>query len=253
MPPTITIPTNGPAYLPGARLLAILAYPPASDADQKWRRAELAICRAALLVTQELDPDWAKREQTIIPEHLLYPATDLTKQLDKIATLHRHRLGTAQVAMPMLKQALRVAQGAPAENRRNATLDSRIQHVLEGEEARKEWLSEQQLTAEGRFPEDDHNFENRVFRLSLPVLHLAAALAVAIDRSQKEFRRNPAQAPASAKADIGGLQIHTGHLLTEPELVRWIINAAIEYEGLLPLLKKPAIKDFVRLRMSETA
>ena len=91
MLPTITIPANGPVYLQGARLLAVLAYPPSSPSDQKWRQAELALCRSVLLAQQQIDPTWATREQRIVPEHLLFPATGIITKLEKIQVSHGHR------------------------------------------------------------------------------------------------------------------------------------------------------------------
>ncbi len=46
----ISVPTKGPSYLPGARLLAVLAFPPTSTKDQDWRHAEVTLCPTPLRV-----------------------------------------------------------------------------------------------------------------------------------------------------------------------------------------------------------
>ena len=246
---TITVPNNPPSYLPGARLLAILAYPPSSSSDQKWRQAELALCRSVLLAQQQIDPTWATQGHWIIPEHLLFPATDITKKLEKIQALHGHRLGAAHVAIPFFQQALRIAGGNPAETRRASTIDSRIQRTIDQEADREDWLTEQGVSIKSRFPKDDHNFEHRVFRPSLPVLHIAVAVAVAIDQSQKALRVEPSAIQGEFYRDMGGPQINVADFLTNPVLARHVIALAEEYERLTPLLPKLRLPHIVSLRL----
>ena len=249
MLPTITIPASGPAYLPGARLLAVLAHPPSSPADQKWRQAELVLCRSVLLAQQQVDQNWATQEQWIIPEHLLFPATDITKKLEKIQALHGHRLGAAHVAIPFCRQALKIADGPPAEVHRAATIDSRILRTIGQEADREEWLIEQGMALKSRFPKDDHNFEHRVFRPSLPVLHLSVAVAVAIDQSQKALRAQPSEIQDEFYRDMGGPQINVVNFLTDPALARHVVTMAEEYERLMPLLPKIRVPHIIKLRL----
>ena len=249
MPPTITIPANGPVYLPGARLLAVLAYPRSSPSDQKWRQAELALCRSVLLAQQQIDPTWATREQRIVPEHLLFPAIGIITKLEKIQVSHGHRLGAAHVAIPFFRQALRLAGGGAAEVHRAATIDSRILRTIEQEADREDWLTEQGLDLKSRFPKNDHNFETRAFRPSLPALHIAVAVAVAIDQSQKALRSQPSEIQAEFYRDMGGPQINVADFLTDQALARHVVTMAEEYERLVPLLPKLRIPHIVRLRL----
>lgn len=247
--PAITIPDNAPDYLPGARLLGILAYPPSSPSDQKWRQAELALCRSVLLAQQQIDPTWAIREQRIIPEHLLFPATDIAKKLAKIQALHGYRLGAAHVAIPFFRQALRIAGGNPAEIRRASTIDSRIQCTIDQEADREDWLTERGIDFKSRFPKNDHNFETRVFRPSLPVLHIAVAVAVVIDQSQKALRAQPSAIQGEFYQDMGGPQINVADFLTDAALARHVVTMAQEYEDLIPHLPKLRIPHVVSLRL----
>jgi hypothetical protein len=251
MLPTITIPANGPAYLPGARMLAVLAHPPSSPADTKWRQAELALCRSVLLAQQQIDPTWATREQSIIPEHLLFPATDIVKRLEKIQNLHGNRLAAAHVAIPFFRQALRIVAGNPAEIHRASTIDARIQRTIDQEADREDWLTEHGVNVKSRFPKNDHNFETRVFRPSLPVLHIAVAMAVAIDQSQKWLGNQPRAIQGVFYQDMGGPQINVADFLTDPALVRHVVNMAREYEDLISHLPKLRIPHIVRLRIEQ--
>ena len=246
---TITIPGNGPDYLPGARLLAVLAYPPSSLTDQEWRQAELALCRSVLLAQHQIDPDWENQLQWIIPKHVPVSATDVTKKLKQIQTLHGHRLGAAHVAIPFFRQALRIAGGAPAEIHRASTIDARIHSTINQEADREEWLAERGIDFKSRFPPDD-NFEHRVFRPSLPVLHIAVAVAVAIDRSQKALRAQPIEIQDGFYRDMGGPQVNAADFLTNPDLARRVVGIAEEYERLIPHLPKPRrMPDIVTLRL----
>lgn len=245
----IVIPSSAPAYLPGARLLAILAYPPKSPSDHNWRRAERVLCRSVLLGKQQLDPDWAQREQTLVPEHLMLPVAGIQRKLEAIANRHHHRLGAAHVAMPYFQNAARAPGVAQKSNRRHSTIDARIQKTNEQEADREDWLTAREVAFKPRFPKDDHNFERRVFRPSLPVLPLAVAVAVWIDRSQKFFRANPNLVETTIREDSGGPQLHVGHLLVAPDFARQIVADAMAFEPLMPTLPRSGAVQIVRLRL----
>jgi hypothetical protein len=245
---TITVPGNGPDYLLGAHLLGVLACPPSSPSDQKWRQAERVLGKSVLLDQERLDPDWATRHQLIIPVHDRVPATNIDKKLQKIRTLHGHRLAAAQVAIPFFRQAERMAGGAPAATRRASTIDARIQKTFEQEANREEWLVKHGIARKPRFPKDD-NFETRVLRPSYPVLHIAVAVAVAIDQSQKMLRAAPSEIQNSFPRDMGGPQISADHFLKNPDLARAVVRLAEDHERLIPHLPKLRIPHIVRLRL----
>jgi hypothetical protein len=201
-----------------------------------------------LLAQQEVDPGWELKQQWIVPEHLLFPATDLNKKLKWIQHLHGHRLGAAHVASPFFLQALRIADGAPAESRRASTIDASIHSTIAQEDKREDWLTDKKINFKSRFPKDDHNFEHRVFRPSLPVLPISVALAAEIDESQEELRARPMEVQARFYRDMGGPQIDGIDFLTYPDLARRVILRAEKLERLIPYLPKPEIKYSVNLR-----
>jgi hypothetical protein len=170
-----------------------------------------------LFAEQQNDPDWATREQRIVPEHILISANALPTKLQKLEKQIRHRLGAAQVAMPFFLQAQRIAAGAAADINRASTIDARIQKTIEQEADREEWLVKHGIARKPRFPKDD-NFETRVLRPSYP-------------------------------GDMGGPQINVADLLRNPDLARHVVGMAEEYERLIPHLPKLRIPHTVRLRL----
>jgi len=246
---TIIIPDSGPGYLPGARILALLAHPPRASSDKKWRQAELQLCRSVLLARQQIDPAWAQVEQSVVPEHLIYPSLGIEQKLEKLRVLHGHRMAAAHVAIPFFQEALRRGGGDSKTKRRIPTIDSRIQMTIDQEADRQDWLKLQNISLKARFPWDDHNFEQRVFRPSLPVLHLAVAVAVVIDRSQKALRTGSSEEPTSASSDMAGPQISIADFLLDPAYALTAVRLAEEYERLIPDLPKVRIPCVVQLRL----
>lgn len=245
----ITIPSGGPNYLPGARLLAILAYPPTSARDHRWHTAERALCRHALHNRQLDNPQWADHEQWIVPAHMTMPLVDMRRELERVKRQHNDRLGAAHVAVPYFQEALSRQSGALPSRRRDITLDARIKRTNDQEADLEEWWTAQGANFKRRFPTDAHNFEHRVLRPSLPVLHLAVALAVMIDWSQKFLREQENVFAEPERIGPGGAQLLFGDMLTAPEFARAIVGNAIGYEDLLPHLPKPRIRGFVKLRL----
>lgn len=246
----IMIPAKGPSYLPAARLLSVLAYPPKSASDQDWRKAERTYCRAILSARQGLDPAWADREQMIVPAHLLVPTQRLDKNLDKIMKLNNDRMAAAQVASPFFVEAERLARSAPASSRREKTLESEILRTISEEEDRVAWLEQRGLKPKARFPKDDHNFARRVFRPSLPVIHIAMATAIMIERSRKALRANPNALAGAELHDFGGPQMTVNHLIDNPANVRALVELAQQTEELIPFLPpRIRIPHVVQLRM----
>lgn len=85
------------------------------------------------------------------------------------------------------------------------------------------------------------------------MIYIAAAVAVAIDRSQKVLRNLRKADHADLQSDFGGPQISFAHILICPELALSIIRASEGYEDLvlrLPKLK-PKHNSMVRLRVAE--
>lgn len=245
----VTIPQPCPSYLPGARLLAVLAFPPASATDPKWRAAELALCRTVLMAQQQVDPTWSSHERLIIPDHAFASTTDIERKLAEIQQRLGHRLGAAHVAMRFFIEAHRRHSGALPAKHRVPTIEAESVRTVGQEAHRVSWLSEQGINVEPRFPGDTHNFSTRVLRPSFPVLHLAVTLAVTIDQSQKAARANPRLAEGIARGDFGGPQLNIADFILNPDLAVSVMRLAEENEELVPFLPKLRITRIVKIRL----
>jgi hypothetical protein len=120
--------------------------------------------------------------------------------------------------------------------------------TIDQEDKREDWLTDKNINFKSRFPKDDHNFEHRAFRPSLPVLPIAVALAAEIDESQEALRAQPTEVQARFYQDMGGPQLDWADFLTYPDLARRVVLRAEKLERLIPYLPKLQIKYSVNLR-----
>lgn len=246
----IDVPNDVCPYLPGARLLSILAHPPTIGRMRAWQTTERAFCRIYLEAQQMEDPDWSSRPQWIIPNHYDMSLSEASKRVALATDRLTHRLAAAHVVIPLLK-AIDRDSGA-SRRAEQMSVDGRILRTLEQEENRREWLQERGETVKARLPGLVDNFDNRVVRPSLPVIHIAVAAAVAIDMSQKSLRALGKPKRDLYGYDFGGHQMSLGHVLTSPKIAMWIIRESQVYEDLVTRLPKltPKSGSLVRLRLA---
>jgi hypothetical protein len=185
--------------------------------------------------------------ETVVPSHLLLPEAKMKKGHKALRRALDERMAAAHIGIPFLRDAARAHVGnSPA--RRAKTVDGWIVQTLAQEARRLEQITELGTSVSPRFrPEDVGNFETRVVRRSLPVIHLAVAVALAIDASQKSLRARPGEADGMP-ADVGGPQISIGDILVRPELAHSIIAQAAEIEALLPHMARLKPKLVVQIR-----
>jgi hypothetical protein len=197
---------QAPPYEIGAWLSATLAYPE-PDGESLRIRAFQMLAGSALRLKFELDPAAALRMQRLRPILLLTPPTSgrryATSQLE--ARL-KHRLEAAVVAGPMISRAIRESPTSNATDRIQALLKS------------KSDFADQSPSY------DSANFVQRHFKPTIPVMHLAVAVALLI---QHRLER--------------GTRIYWPALLVEQELIKeWLESA----EALEPV----ALKCWPKLR-----
>jgi len=204
-------------YELGAVLVTLLALPKADDETK--RELKRSLCRVAL--ETHLGPGTLEYEQEV-PMRPCYAFRDMKlveRDLRKIKRQLRDRMEAAHIAMAFLKQA----QGYPVE------LPEGVPHLSLNK------LSEFMLSRRPNGTEkgDGGNFENRVWRESLPVIHFAVAVAALADGVERE-----------------GGRINLGHLLTDRAVVEAVIELsnffAVQIEqgalpGKIPKLSKLAL------------
>jgi len=152
-------------YEAGALLVTLLAYPDASDETQGNVHASL--CNYALRITSAIDPDWTFAAQPIKPIYTFRTERDCNRDLRALVRRWRDRMIAGRMAIAYLKEALpgQVLELPPTVKR--LSINQLAQLVL----------------GDPRFT-DPHNVETRIWRPSLPVVHLASAIQVYLSLSE---------------------------------------------------------------------
>jgi hypothetical protein len=249
----VTADRSGPEYMFGPALMAVLGSIPTVANDPRTLEAWRVFCRI-VMAARETNPLWNNSAQLLVPSHMTMPLKTAERVHKNLERQLQFRMGAAAVTWPFLLEAERRHKGtrfAP----QSVEVEDRAREVLEQELDRREVIEKHvgiKLTR--RFPEDIDNFETRVVRNSLPVIHLAVACALVIQRSQDELQKIPPEARNSYPVDVNrpenGLahQIGIGHILVSREIQDFLVGLAEKIESLLPAMSVLRPKYVVRFR-----
>jgi hypothetical protein len=201
MEPTTTLRlrlTGEDIYEAGAALLTELAF--GLERSKKWSRPTLhaALCGYILRCKAELSEAWCWMPQYLKPGYLLISAKDADRAKCFVKTRLKWRLMAAHTAIPFLQQLVAPSKPLPA-GLEPLSLNRATEHTLLGSD---------------RY--DGHNFEARAFRPSKPVLHIACAMALAVDEAERR-----------------GSKLTIEHLLISADLLRWIAETSDQVADLL--------------------
>jgi hypothetical protein len=190
--------SQGTTYEAGAALLTEVAL--GLDDSNKWSRPTMhaALCGHILRWTAELSEEWRWTPQYVKPGYLLVPADEVDRAIRFVAKRINQRLMAAHTAIPFLQQLVAPSKPLPA-GLEPLSLNRATEHTLLGSD---------------RY--DGHNFEARVFRPSKPVLHIACAMALAVDEAERR-----------------GSKLAIEHFLAFPELLRWTAEMSNQIADLL--------------------
>ena len=190
-------------YEAGAVLVAVLAYP---NFEEEQRRARLhgALCALALRARSESDVQWAITPQLIKPVYADFGDAEIAAGLNSFDHRLRDRMIAGRMAMAYLKEASTGQVPKLPDGVKRLSLNQ---------------LSEMVLADAGR--SDPENVETRIWRASLPVIHLASACQVMMQETARI-----------------GETINFAHLLQYRRLIEWLVDAAGQYA---PLLAKSSI------------
>jgi hypothetical protein len=184
-------------YEAGALLVTLLVYPDASDEAQG--HVYTSLCTYALRARSEMEPDWALHPQSIKPIYSLRTQRDCNRALRTLERRLRDRMVAGRMAIAFLKEAL-------------------LGHVPELPAGVKR-LSINQLAelvlGDTKFTEPD-NVETRIWRPSLPVIHLCSAIQVLLSLAEPE---------------VGLIALEA--LLLNRKVIELIVRAAAYHETLL--------------------
>jgi hypothetical protein len=176
----------------GAAIVSLLAYPAARQGNKR-HKLHTGLCALAVRTLYPLDSASALQPQPIKPIYAFRTEHEINRDL---RTLHR-RLRDRMIAGRMALAFLQDSQG--------------IKPKLPGSASRLPINALSELVADDAGYTEAENVETRIWRPSLPVIHLAAAIQVFLQL---------------------GPGIHIGHLIADRPMIEWVISAAEEYEGL---------------------
>lgn len=192
--------SNSEVHECGATLVTLLAIPKDDEEDSARGRLHASLCALALRARYE-DSAVEHLPQLMKPIHAFRKDKDIGRDLRTLRRRLRDRMVAARMAIGFLQEV---------ELGRLPPLPRAIERLSVNQ------LSE--LVLEDAGQTDPENVETRIWRPSLPVIHLAAATAVMID----VFER----------AGFQGLSF--AHVMTQRPLIEAIVREAQRYEELLP-------------------
>ena len=159
-------------YEAGASLITLLAYP--GESDEQSEAIHASLCHVALTTIGLLNPDWVRSPQRIRPLYALRTPQEVSKDLRTVPRRLRDRLAAGRMAIGFLKE---VATGREPE------LPAGIERLSVNQMA--------SLVLEDTANTEIENVKTRVWRPSLPVIHLASATQLLLQFLEPERKRLP--------------------------------------------------------------
>jgi hypothetical protein len=141
-------------YEAGALLITLLAYP----RERVWAQVHASLCSYALRIKSASEPNWATAPQPMKPIYAFRLQQDISRDLRTLDRRIRDRMIAGRMGIGFLKEA--VTGQVPAGLKRLS-----INELAE------------LVRDDARYSEPE-NVETRIWRPSLPVIHLATALQV---------------------------------------------------------------------------
>jgi hypothetical protein len=155
-------------YEAGAWLITVLAYPNADDETQGHVHASL--CTHALRVRSEIEPDWAIEPQATKPIYSLRSPHHCNRALRTFERRMRDRMVAGRMAIAFLKEALPGHPLILPAGMKRLSINQLAELVLD----------DSQFT-------DPDNVGTRIWRPSLPVIHLCSAVQIFLSQLEPEI------------------------------------------------------------------
>jgi hypothetical protein len=184
----------------GAALLALLAFPSSTDAE----RVEIAasLCSAHLRAKFK---EAGNPEELVKAKYAFRDDATIRKDLKKLDRLVRDRMVAAHVAIAFLQNAIGHRPNLPRDVKR-LSLNQLSEFAMR--------------QAKQSIPE---NFETRIWRATLPVIHLAAAVAVTISDRER----------------MGEERTSYGNMIADVEFLFDVLKYSKEHEIIIKNSKLP--------------
>lgn len=206
-------------YECGAILLAVLAFPSPNEMQRRLRYHQ-ALCGHALHTLMRSD-SWAWSPQRLKPGYLRLSDAEAAAAFKTTERRLRDRLMAAHIAMAFAKEA---AGLLPSDPVRRLSLNTEAVRLVET------------MSRGLKGPSDPHDAERRIWRPSLPVIHIACAVAHLCDEAERL-----------------GHDLQPTYFLFEPDLIGRTVGLSEYYAGLL--LSSPTLpldgRKLIRLVLAE--
>lgn len=157
-------PSQQQVYEIGAQLLILLAFPAETSDPTLFAELYTSLCTEALIERSRTDPEWANQHQWIKPVHFCVPPAAVKANLRTMRTRVRHRLIAGHMANAIVFEAAGF----------NPTLPGGCESFAVGQ------LIKMALRDTGQF--EAKNAVQRIWRPSLPAIHLCAAVQAYLQR-----------------------------------------------------------------------
>jgi hypothetical protein len=177
----------------GADLLALLLYPE-KKAEMKRLRLYISLCALVVQGTYfNQHPAKAFQPQLMKPIYVFRSEREISRDMRAFDRRHRDRIIAGRMALAFLKKANGITLNLPGGDERLSI----------------NRLSELVLTDAGYT--EPENVETRIWRPSVPVIHIAAAVQILLHRSPTPLQ--------------------VCDLVHHRPLIEWVVRAAEEFEG----------------------
>jgi hypothetical protein len=151
-------------YEVGAWLLTWLAFPGEDGSEERRGCVHASLCTHALRTRYAIDGEWAVSPQPIKPIYALRSQWEINRDLKTLQRRLRDRMIAARMAIGFLKEA---ATGEIPDGLHRMSINQMAELVL----------------GDAGFAEPE-NIETRIWRPSLPVIHLATAIQLLLHLSE---------------------------------------------------------------------
>jgi hypothetical protein len=153
-------------YEIGAWLLTRLAFPGKRESQEQLSRVHASLCAYALRTKYETDGEWLVSPQPIRPIYALRPQFDIDRDLKTLQRRLRDRMIAARMAIGFLKEAV-TGEIPQIPGLERMSINQMALLVLE----------------DTGYTEPE-NVESRIWRPSLPVIHLATAIQLMLQLAE---------------------------------------------------------------------
>ena len=182
-------------YEAGAALISVLAYP--GDGDEELRAGvHASLCHHALRVLCAIEePDWALSPQLMKPLYALRTPDEVRKDLRTLQRRLRDRMAAGRMAIGFLKKAvggMTELAGGPSR----VSINQLVRLVLDDT---------------GQI--DPENVETRIWRQSLPAIHIASTIQVYLQLAEPEMGKL-------------GLKLGLETFLLNRGAIEWVVREA---------------------------